>query len=48
MATYYFEININGQGSTAAEAWRHACEAFSLDPGTVPEDGDIEVDTSED
>ena len=48
MKTYYFEVNINGQGETADEAWRNACEAFCLDPGPTPEAGDIDIDDSED
>jgi len=35
---FRFPIIVQGDGKTAREAFRDACEGFALDPGSIPED----------
>lgn len=39
---YTFTIQISGTGYDAEEAWKDACEGFSMDPGICPEEFDEE------
>ena len=47
MSRYEFTITIVGQGETSDEAWGDACESFSLDNGTPPEDFVVEEEEEE-
>lgn len=41
MKTYKFKVYLSGTGENPDEAWRDACDSFSLDPGTTPVEKDI-------
>lgn len=41
--TWEFNITISGCGKTVEEAWSHAVEQFSLDPGCTPDNKNCEV-----
>jgi len=42
MKRYEFTITIAANSETPEEAWREAVEAFSMDPGSMPEDYEVE------
>lgn len=39
--TYHFTVTLAGTGDSADEAWRDACEGFSLDEGETPADYEL-------
>jgi len=47
MPRYYFQIELAGEGDDLDAAWRDAFEAFSLDPGCMPDEYRIEHDVGE-
>ena len=47
MKYYLFSITIIGTGDTADEAWDDATEAFSMDPGSTPEESEYTVEEVE-
>jgi len=38
MSRWEFQVTLSGDGETKEQAWRDACEAFSLEPGSCPDD----------
>ena len=38
MNRWEFQVVLSGDGETKEQAWRDACEAFSLEPGDCPDD----------
>lgn len=46
MPRYNFPITLSGEGDNPDEAWEHAIEQFVVDPGTTPDE--IQVEPEED
>jgi len=44
MNRYEFKVWLSGYGETIDEAWEDACEGFSLDPGSPPDEMTVEED----
>lgn len=43
MKTYSFPIVLCGDGKNVQDAWQDACEAFGMDPGCAPVEGEYEI-----
>ena len=44
---YEFTVTIRGRGKNPDGAWMDAFEAFSMDPGSTPEEYEFEPDPDE-
>jgi hypothetical protein len=48
MKSYIFTVYLRGDGESVEQAWRDACESFSLDSGPVPESDEYIILDEED
>lgn len=42
MKTFFFTVELSGQGDTPEDAWDHAVEAFAVEPGPCPDEFSVD------
>lgn len=48
MKTFFFTVELSGQGDTPEDAWENAVEGFSVDPGPCPDEFSVDDEDDSD